>query len=98
MAHYRISNLAQADLEDIWHYTIQEWSLHQARKYLDDLLQCFEHIATGKTIGKTADYISNGYKKALCGRHYVFYKTSKTDGMTEIIRVLHTRMDIENKF
>jgi len=35
MAKYKISKLAELDLEDIWNYTVYEWSIEQAEKYLN---------------------------------------------------------------
>ncbi|WP_273215177.1 type II toxin-antitoxin system RelE/ParE family toxin [Runella zeae] len=96
MMKYRISNLAQQDLEDIWFYTVDEWSLEQAEKYISGLLSCFEGLAEGNVIGKPVDYVRKGYKKALYGKHYIFYRTA-TDKVIEIIRVLHMRMDVESR-
>lgn len=96
MALYRISKLAQSDLEQIWLYTIDEWSLSQAEKYIDGLLACFDAIADGSLPGKSVDYIREGYKKALYGKYYVFYRLG-SDDVTEIIRVLHGSMDVENR-
>lgn len=94
MSNYRITKLAQHDLEKIWEYTINEWSLSQAEKYIDSLLSSFEAIGDGKTQGKAIDSIRKGYKKALHGKHYIFFRLSP-DYVVEIIRVLHVSMDIE---
>lgn len=34
---YRLTPAAQADLEDIWLYTAQQWSIEQADRYTDIL-------------------------------------------------------------
>lgn len=96
MANYRITNLAKSDLESIWDYTVNQWSISQAEKYIDGLLTSFDAIADGKTRGKSIDYIREGYKKALYGRHIIFYR-SGSDQIIEIIRVLHVSMDIHSK-
>lgn len=96
MSQYRITKLAQTDIEQIWLYTIDEWSLSQAEKYIDGLLACFDAIAEGKTQGRPVDYLRLGYRKALYGKHYVFYRFGDDD-VAEIIRVLHVSMDIENR-
>lgn len=96
MANYRITHLAQSDIQSIWDYTIEEWSLGQAEKYIDSLFACFDAIADGNTQGKAIDHIRQGYKKAIYGRHIVFFRTGE-DQVIEIIRVLHSSMDIENR-
>lgn len=96
MANYRITHLAQSDVQSIWDYTVEEWSLDQAEKYIDSLFACFAAIADGSTPGKAIDHIRQGYKKAIYGRHIVFFRTGE-DQVIEIIRVLHSSMDIENR-
>lgn len=96
MAKYRVSKLVQNDLEDIWDYTLHEWSIEQAEKFIGGLLLCFDELADGSIIGKSMDYVRHGYRKLLYDRHYIFYQIAQ-DGVIEIIRVLHVRMDIENR-
>lgn len=96
MTKYRISKLAQQDLENIWDYTVDEWSIEQAEKYIGGLLSCFDRLAAGSTIGKPVEYIRQGYKKTLYGKHYIFYRIA-ADEIIEIIRVLHVSMDVESR-
>ncbi|UTA68430.1 type II toxin-antitoxin system RelE/ParE family toxin [Emticicia sp. 21SJ11W-3] len=96
MSEYRISQLAQQDLEDIWDYTIHEWSREQADKYIEGILASFNSIANGHAIGKPIDYVLPGYKKALYGKHYIFYRIS-SEGITEIIRISHVSIDVKNR-
>jgi len=42
---YRIRTLAQADLESIWLYTVEQWGVEQADTYLNALIQRFEWLA-----------------------------------------------------
>lgn len=96
MAKYKITRLAQNDLQSIWDYTVKEWSVSQAEKYIDGLLSCFDALATGSASARPIDHIRQGYKKATYGRHLVFFRASQ-DQMIEIIRVLHVSMDIESR-
>lgn len=96
MAKYRITRLAQNDLQSIWDYTVQEWSVSQAEKYIDGLLSCFDAIADGSMSTRAVDHIRQGYKKAAYGRHLVFFRIG-TDQIIEVIRVLHANMDVENR-
>ncbi len=51
---YVLSPMAEADLEEIWVYTAQEWSAAQAEIYTNDIIDAFEGIATGKKAGRPA--------------------------------------------
>jgi toxin ParE1/3/4 len=57
MAKYKISKLAELDLEDIWNYTVYEWSIEQAEKYLNGLFSCFDGLSEGRIVGKSIDHV-----------------------------------------
>jgi toxin ParE1/3/4 len=88
--NYRLSPLAEADLEDIWLYTFKTWSLEQADSYQDDFVVGFEGLAHGHKKGRPVD-IREGYFKYPVGSHLVFYRIS--DLHVDVIRVLHQQMD-----
>jgi toxin ParE1/3/4 len=44
---YRLSPLAEADLEEIWFYTLKHWSLEQADIYHHSLVAAFAGLAAG---------------------------------------------------
>lgn len=96
MINYRISLLAQNDLRNIWDYTAKVWSTSQAEKYIDGLVASFNAIADGRTKGKSSNYIRQDYKRVVYGQHIIFFRHG-SDSMTEIIRILHSSMDIENR-
>jgi len=41
---YRLTPAAQHDLEDIWLYTAQQWSIEQADRYADILEDTFDRL------------------------------------------------------
>ena len=41
---YRLTPAARDDLEDIWLYTAQQWSMAQADRYMDILEDTFERL------------------------------------------------------
>lgn len=94
MGLYRLARRAESDLEDIWDYTENTWSVEQAEKYLDGLFSCFQAIADGKAKAKPIDAIRKGYYKTLCVKHNIFFRKS-SDYVIEIIRILHVSMDVE---
>ncbi len=91
-----ISEKANEDIEKIWLYTYENWSLEQADRYYNFILDEIEFIAENFESGKSADYIKKGYRATLVKSHIIFYKKSKRN-IVEIIRVLHQRMDVENR-
>ena len=88
---YRLRPRAEADLEEIWLYTRDRWSLEQANSYLRALSAAFAGLATGVCVGRATD-VRNGYFKYTIGSHLIFYV--KTEVGVEVVRVLHERMDV----
>ncbi|MBO9444133.1 type II toxin-antitoxin system RelE/ParE family toxin [Phaeobacter italicus] len=41
-SHYRLTPKAHQDLEGIWRYTAENWSVTQADKYLDGITSSFD--------------------------------------------------------
>jgi len=96
MPAYRVSNKAQSDLLSIGRFTAREWGRAQRNFYLKQIDDCFSQIAENSNLGMACDYISAGYRKIPQGSHIIFYKQD-SDGIIEIIRVLHQSMDVESK-
>jgi toxin ParE1/3/4 len=93
--NYRLSNKAIFDLREIWHYTQYRWSLAQADKYINLLLNEIDNLAEHPEKGKDFSSIREGYRYAKVKSHLVFYRPQQNQ--IEIIRILHERMDIENR-
>ena len=93
---YFISEKANQDIEKIWLYTFENWSLEQADRYYNLILDEIEFISENFESGKSVDYIKEGYRASIVKSHIIFYKRSKRN-IVEIIRVLHQKMDIENR-
>ncbi len=93
---YIISEKANQDIEKIWLYTFENWSFEQADRYYNLILNEIEFIAENFESGKSVEYIKKGYRASKVKSHIIFYKKSKYN-VVEIIRVLHQKMDIENR-
>jgi toxin ParE1/3/4 len=87
----RLRPLAEADLEEIWLYTLKQWSLEQADKYLRDISSTMNGLAAGEKTGREC-IARNGYLQYSAGSHIVFYRIVGTT--LEVVRVLHQRMDV----
>ncbi len=84
------------DLSSIWIYTAETWSEKQADKYHNMIKIACRNIANGIVIGKTYDNVNPNLLGYQIGKHIVFYQECSR-GEVEVVRILHERMDIENR-
>lgn len=52
MAKYILTNRAVKDLSEIWSYTFEAWSEHQANKYYTLLIETYQKITNNPTLRK----------------------------------------------
>ncbi len=96
MAKYRLTNQAVKDLESIWSFTYKKWSLEQADRYYNLVIDEIEFIAANALSGRSMDHIRQGYRATIVKSHIIFYKISN-EKTIEIVRILHQRMDVKNR-
>jgi toxin ParE1/3/4 len=94
---YKISIKAAEDLEDIWLYTFENWSLEQADRYLHLIFDEIEYLSNNPVTGKDFSHIRKNYRASKVKSHIIFYRIVDKQKDIEIIRILHQRMDIENR-
>ena len=94
MSRLTLTNKAKADLLEIGRYTQERWGREQRDRYLTILDTCFKQIASNPLLGKDCSDIRKGYRKLSVGSHVIYYHRTNT-GTIEIVRVLHSRMDME---
>jgi len=92
---YVISKKAVSDLEEIWLYTIENWSVEQADRYYNLIFDEINFICQNYENGKSMEHVRKGYFAAKVKSHLIFYKV--VSNRIEIIRILHEMMDIENR-
>lgn len=56
-----------------------------------------EYIAENLNSGKDFSEVRKGNWQTRIKSHFIFYKVNKKQNVVEIIRILHQRMDIENR-
>jgi len=95
MPSYRLSPEAKKDLLAIRAHTQNKWGIQQAQKYIDALEIMCEKLARSPHIGRERPEIKPGYRSITGGKHVIFYRVD--DSGIDILRVLHGRMDIENR-
>jgi len=92
---YVISKKAVADLEEIWLYTVEKWSVAQADRYYNLIFDEINFICKNSNSGKSMEHVRKGYRASKVKSHLIFYRVS--NNTIEVIRILHERMDIENR-
>lgn len=96
MAKVILRQEAIDDLNDIWVYTIDEWSEKQADKYYLAIEFACTQIGKNSELGKEYDGISNNLLGLRIGKHIIFYQVISKDRV-EVIRILHERMDLKSR-
>jgi toxin ParE1/3/4 len=94
---YKISKEALNDLEKIWLYTLETWSLEQADRYYNLLMDEIEYLTVNPKSGKDYSHVRKGYFRSRVKSHFIFYKINMKEKELEIIRILHQKMDIESR-
>lgn len=94
---YKISVRASNDIENIWLYTFENWSVEQADRYVNLIFDEIEYLAVHSTSGKDYNHIRKNYRCSKVKSHLVFYRINEKQSSIEIIRVLRQQMDIENR-
>jgi toxin ParE1/3/4 len=96
MIKYSLTNEAVKGLEEIWFYTCKKWSVEQADRYYNLIIDEIEYIALNPLLGNPIDFIKQGYKSSKVKSHLVFYKMINDDQIL-VVRILHQRMDIKSR-
>ena len=90
---FAISKMAMSDLEEIWLYTVEKWSVEQADRYYNLIFDEINYICTNSNAGKLMEHVRKGYRASKVKSHLIFYRV--LDETIQVIRILHERMDIE---
>ncbi|MBD1399997.1 type II toxin-antitoxin system RelE/ParE family toxin [Pelovirga terrestris] len=91
MAEYRLAPAAERDLESIWTYTVRQWGIEQADRYIDFLTAAFAELAESPETAPSCKHIRTGYRRWGVERHMIYFRI--TDYGIAIVRVLHGRME-----
>lgn len=92
MVNLLFSPKARADLDQIWQYSIDNWSELSAATYLRSIFEAAERIKHNPLLGRAREDIRPKYRSLIIGSHIIFYKFSREN--VTIIRILHQKMDV----
>ncbi|QFS89854.1 Toxin ParE1 [Mycobacterium sp. THAF192] len=93
MNRYLLSPAAQADLEQIWAFSVDRWGRDQAEKYLREIQRGIDRVADNPMIGRVCDEVRSGYRRHPDGSHVLFYRVE--GNMIDVVRILHKRMEMD---
>jgi toxin ParE1/3/4 len=91
VTRFVLSPRAQADLDEIWDYSVKHWGVEQAEFYLRQLETAIGTVAADPRRGRSCDDVRPGYKKFSTGSHVLFFRS--TDSGVDVVRILHQHMD-----
>ncbi|MBI3512128.1 MAG: type II toxin-antitoxin system RelE/ParE family toxin [Bacteroidetes bacterium] len=91
----KLSKKALADIEGIWLFTVENWSVEQADRYYNLIFDEIEFLTKNPLSGKDYASVRKNYRCSRVQSHLIFYRIATNKETVEIIRVLHQRMDIE---
>ena len=87
---YRLSALAEQDLEEIWAYVAADASPATADRLIEAIVERFELLAEQPRMGRLRPEFGAGVRSFTVENHVIYYRH---DGDILIARVLHGRRD-----
>ncbi|QQR39232.1 type II toxin-antitoxin system RelE/ParE family toxin [Devosia rhizoryzae] len=87
---YKLRPKADADLEGIWFYSLDRWSLDQADNYTDQVLATLNELASGTRRGSVVPHLVDVLRCPV-GSHAIFYQ--ERPDVIDVVRILHQNMD-----
>ena len=88
-----LSRKAQADLDDIRDFSVEQFGVKRAILYLDSIEHALRRLIDHSRIGSQRADIGEAVLSYPVGEHRIFYEARP--GQVHVIRVLHKAMDVE---
>ena len=96
MAEYIINEKALEDLNNIWIYTAENWSVEQADRYYNLIINEVEFASENYETLKDFGNVRKDYRYSKVKSHLIFCKKIGNEQM-EVVRILHEKMDVKNR-
>lgn len=88
---YRLTPAAQDDLEDIWLYTLEQWSLQRADRYTDILEDTFDRLLFMPEMARERSEFDSPVRIHPSAEHLIIYRIE--GDCLVILRVLGAGQD-----
>ncbi|WP_417455882.1 type II toxin-antitoxin system RelE/ParE family toxin [Kordiimonas sp.] len=95
MAIYRLFPAAEADLENIWHYTLRMWGTDQAVSYLDGFEHAFRFLSNTPHVCRERFEFTPPVRIFHHEKHLIVYLVR--EGEVHVVRILHENMDVDEQ-
>jgi toxin ParE1/3/4 len=92
MAEYRLGPRARNDLDAVFDYTVAQWGLSQAVRYIDLIEAACADLAKAPRRAQDCAHIRPGYRRWRVEQHVLYFRQTRYG--IAIVRILHQRMDI----
>lgn len=86
LTHYRLTPAAQDDLEEIWLYSAQTWSIEQADRYIDALEETFGRLLFMPEMARERPEFDPPVRVHSSTEHVIVYRIK--DDHLAVLRVL----------
>jgi toxin ParE1/3/4 len=90
-----LSELAEADLTDIWVFVARD-DLQAANRLLDQIYEKCRLLSRSPKVGRKRPELNRSIRTFPVGNYVIFYREGATG--IEVARVLHGRRDIPSAF
>jgi toxin ParE1/3/4 len=87
---YRLSSMAEQDLDEIWLYVAEDASPSTADRLIDDIIDGFSLLAEQPRMGRRRPEFGEGVRSFPVENHVIYYRH---ENELLIARVLHGRRD-----
>lgn len=87
---YRLSSLAEQDLDEIWLYVAEDASPATADRLIDDIIDRFSLLAEQPRMGRLRPEFGEGVRSFAVENHVIYYR-HENDVL--VARVLHGKRD-----
>ena len=94
MSKYVIFKPANAALDEVWHYSFENWGEEQAEKYIEGLFTTMQKAASREILWRKIreQTLLDAYFVKY-QRHYIFFRELEDD-LIGIISIIHEKRDI----
>ena len=91
MEKYQLTNKAEDEIDGIYEYSILNFGLNIAQKYISGLHECFVTLADNQSWGNDYGFIKSGLFRYEYRSHSVYYQNTEYGIL--IVRILGNKQD-----
>jgi toxin ParE1/3/4 len=95
--NFILSEIAQLDIDDIYEFSIYEFGLDRTVRYLMEMEQTFNMIATQQYVGTNRAHIAKKLFAIPYEAHVIYYEI-KSKNTVVILRIVHGSCDVPKAF